>query len=420
MSVSTSRRGFIRDAAFALGGVAIGAGLGYMAAGAGQKPATVTQTITQTTTKTEVGEKKVVAGFVYVGPVSDYGWTHAHDVGREYAKSKCPWLETKIVESVEEAKVQGAIETLIGQGANIVFTTSFGFMEGTAEEAQKHPDVYFAHCSGYKSGAAGNATQNMSAYFAEFYQLYYLNGLAAGAMTETGVLGYVGAVPIPEVIRHINAFVLGAKETAKARGKNIKVYVQWLNAWFDPEGAKKAATSLVENNNADVLAFTEDTPTVLQVAESYQKKGKKVWSFSHYSDMSKEGPNAHLTGQIVNWGPIYVDFVTQVYARSWRSVDIWARIGDYMPYKWANLSNPKIESNGAVYLAPLNPVVPSEVKSLIALRWEQMKELLFEPFTGPIKDMDGRVRIKEGERATHDVLWNMDWHVEGVETPLPK
>lgn len=420
MSVEKSRRSFLRDAAFALGGVAVGAGLGYIAAGGGQAPTTQTVTKTVTQTTTQAAEKKVVAGFVYVGPVSDYGWTHAHDAGRAYAKSVCSWLDTKIVESVEEAKVQGAIETLIGQGCNIIFTTSFGFMEGTAEAAQKHPDVYFAHCSGYKSGAAGNAPQNLSAYFAEFYQLYYLNGLAAGAVTETGVLGYVGAIPIPEVIRHINAFVLGAKEAAKARGKNIKVYVQWLNAWFDPEGANKAATSLVENNNADVLAFTEDTPTVLQVAESYQKKGKKVWSFSHYSDMSKEGPNAHLTGQIVNWGPIYVDFVTQVYARNWKSVDIWARVGDYMPYKWANLSNPKVEYDGAVYLAPLNPVIPENVRALIALRWQQMKEMLFEPFTGPIKDMDGNIRLKDGERATHDILWNMDWHVEGVQTPLPK
>ena len=420
MSEKSSRRDFVKLVAAGVGGVAVGAGIGYLAAPKGSTT-TITSTTTASTTVTQTSPstQRLTAGFIYVGPVGDYGWTYAHDKGREYAKNKLAWLDTKTVESVEEAKVQGAIETLIGQGAKIIFTTSFGFMDGTAEAAAKHPDIYFAHCSGYKSGAAGNATQNLSTYFAEFYQLYYLNGLAAGAMTESGVLGYVAAVPIPEVIRHINAFVLGAQQTASVRGKTIKCYVQWLNQWFDPEGAKKAATSLVENNNADVLGFTEDTPTVLQVAESYQKQGKKVWSFSYYSDMSKEGPNAHLTGQVVNWGPIYIDFISKAYSNAWESVDYWARIGDFAPYRWANLSKVSIKSEGAVYLAPLNPVIPQDVKDLIALRWEEMKELLFEPFTGPIKDMDGKIRLKEGERATHDILWNMDWQIEGVVTPLP-
>ncbi len=402
-----------------VGGLAIGGIGGYFAGVSSVKPQ-----VKEVEKKVEVPvERKVKAGWVYVGPVGDYGWTYAHDRGRQYAEQRLPWLETIYVESVPEAEASGAIQNLLAQGADIVFTTSFGFMDPTVDAAEANPDKFFAHCSGYKSGAAGNAPQNMSAYFAEFYQLYYLNGLAAGAVTETGVAGYVAAHPIPEVIRHINAFVLGFREAAKARGfANPKAYVVWLFSWFDPGKTREAARSLVESQNADVLAFTEDSPTTLQVAQEYQDKGKKVWSFSHYSDMREYGPDAHLTGQIVNWGPIYVELVSQVYRGYWESVDIWARIGDYLPYRWRKPVEQSTagKPEGVVYLAPLHPAVPSDIANLIKLRYEEMKELLFEPFTGPIYDQDGKLRIKEGERADHDTLWNMDWFVEGIESEIPK
>jgi simple sugar transport system substrate-binding protein len=269
----------------------------------------------------------------------------------------------------------------------------------------------------------------MSAAFAEFYQLYYLNGLAAGAVTETGVIGYVGAYPTPEVVRHINAFVLGANYAYKKRtGKNIKAHVTWIFNWVAPDEARKAAIALVEEKNCDVLAFTEDTPSVLQVAEEYRKKGKSIWSFSHYSDMREYGPNAHLTGQIANWGPIYLDFYRMVATSSWISVDIWARVGDYTPYKWRKSVEQSTagQPEGIVYLAPLNPAIPSDWQTLIKQRYEEMKELLFEPFSvegnlgEPIRDQNSGVRIKAGERADHDMLWNMDWLVEYIEEPLPK
>ncbi len=399
-----------------IGGAIAGGAVGYYAGVSSVKPEKIE-------VKVPV-EKKVKAGFVYVGPVGDYGWTYAHDRGRLYAEEKLPWLETIYIESVPEAEAAGAIENLLAQGADIVFTTSFGYMDQTAEAAAKHPDKFFAHCSGYRSGAAGNAPENMSAYFAEFYQLYYLNGLAAGAVTKTGVAGYVAAHPIPEVIRHINAFVLGFREAAKARGfANPKAYVVWIFTWFDPAKAREAAVSLIESQNADVLAFTEDSPTTLQVAEEYTtKKGKRVWSFSHYSDMSSYGPNSHLTGQIVNWGPIYVDLISQVYRGYWRSVDIWARIGDYHPYRWRRPVDKSTAGTkeGVVYLAPLNPAIPSDIVAVIKERYEAMKELLFEPFTGPIYDNHGVLRLKDGERADHDILWSMDWFVEGIESEIPK
>jgi len=448
-----SRREFLGVAKnAAIGGIvaagALGAVAGYLGGSAAAPPKTVTetatvtkteaagaQTVTKTVTKTVKSTvtgagKPLKVGYVYVGPVGDYGWTYGHDRGRKWADERFgSGVESFYVENVPEAEVGGAIESLLAKGANLIITTSFGYMDQTAEYAERYPDVYFVHISGYRSGAAGNAPENMSAAFAEFYQLYFLNGLAAGAVTETGVVGYVGAFPIPEVVRHINAFVLGANYAYRRRtGRDVEAHVEWIFEWVAPDKARSAAIALIEEKNCDVLAFTEDTPAVLQVAEEYQKKGKKIWSFSHYSDMKSYGPTAHLTGQIANWGPIYLDFYRMVATNSWTSVDIWARIGDYIPYRWRR---PVEESTagqpeGIVYLAPLNPVIPGEWQLEIKRRYEEMKELIFEPFSvegnlgEPIRDQDGEVRIKEGERADHDMLWNMDWLVEYIEEPLPR
>ncbi len=374
--------------------------------------------------------EKIKAAWIYVGPVEDYGWTYGHDRGRRYvAEVFKDWLETYAVPKVSGAECLQVIDKLVAEGYKVIFATSFDFMDATYKAAEKYPDVYFVHISGYRSGAAGNAPENMSAAFAEFYQLYFLNGLAAGAVTETGVVGYVGAFPIPEVVRHINAFVLGANYAYRRRtGRDVEAHVEWIFEWVAPDKARSAAIALVEEKNCDVLMSAEDTPTVLQVAEEYQKKGKKVWSFGHSSDMRSYGPNAHLLGNIVNWGPIYLDFYRMVATNSWVSVDIWARIGDYLPYRWRKpVEKSRIdEPEGAIYFTPLNPVIPEEWQLEIKRRYEEMKELLFEPFSvegnlgEPIRDQDGEVRIKEGERADHDMLWNMDWLVEYIEEPLPR
>ncbi len=420
-----SRREFLGvTKSAAIGGVVaagiIGAAGGYLSG----------STLAPARTETVVKPEELKVGYVYVGPVGDYGWSYGHDRGRRWADEHFGTpVESFYREKVPEAEVGGAIETLMEKGAKLIITTSFGYMDTTAEYAEKYPDKYFVHISGYRSGAAGNAPENMSAAFAEFYQLYYLNGLAAGAVTETGVVGYVGAYPIPEVVRHINAFVLGANYAYKKRtGKNIKAHVNWIFSWVAPDKARSAAIALIEEKNCDVLAFTEDTPSVLQVADEYQKKGRKVWSFSHYSDMREYGPKAHLTGQIANWGPIYLDFYRMVATNSWIPVDIWARIGDYIPYRWRKSVDESTagQPEGVVYLAPLNPAIPSEWQQLIKQRYEEMKELLFEPFSvegnlgEPIRDQNGEVRISGSERADHDMLWSMDWLVEYIEEPLPK
>ncbi|MEM1999406.1 MAG: hypothetical protein QXO30_00005, partial [Candidatus Caldarchaeum sp.] len=215
----------------------------------------------------------------------------------------------------------------------------------------------------------------------------------------------------------------------KRTGRNIRAYVNWLFSWFDPGKTRQAATALVEESNADVLAFTEDSPTTLQVAEEYTtRRGRRVWSFSHYGDMTQYGPNSHLTGQIVHWGPIYLEFYRMVATNTWQSVDIWTRIGDYMPYRWRRPVDKSTagQVDGTLQLGKLNPAIPSEWQTEIKKRYEEMKELLFEPFSvegnggEPIRDQRGQVRISGTERADWDMLWNMDWFVEYVLSELPR
>ncbi|OYT52486.1 MAG: BMP family ABC transporter substrate-binding protein, partial [Desulfurococcales archaeon ex4484_217_2] len=221
--------------------------------------------------------KKIKAGWIYVGPIGDYGWTYAHNAGREYVEKRfAGTVETVYIESVPEAECLPKIESLIAEGCEI---------------------------------------DNMGTYFAELYQPYYLCGLVAGAISQTLKFGYVAAYPIPEVVRHINSWVLGIWEGLWHRYKRgdlslddlkkAEVHVKWLYSWYDPPAATDAARSLVEMYDADVLAFTEDSPATLQVAEEYQKAGRKVWSYSHYSSMIDYGPTAHLMGQLVDWGLMY-------------------------------------------------------------------------------------------------------------------
>lgn len=363
--------------------------------------------------------KPLKIGFVYVGPIGDYGWTNAHDAGRRYIEAMFPWVETTYVESVAEADCQRVAEQLVAAGNDLVFTTSFGFMDPTLTVAQNHPDKIFFHCSGYKRAP------NMGTYFAEFYQLYYLNGLMAGALTKTGKVGYVAAYPIPEVIRHINAFALGVKEVNPA----ATVEVVWIFSWYDPPKATEVAEYLI-SKGVDALAFTEDSPKVVEVAERYTKQGKQIYAFSHYSPMLKYGPESVVSGQLVHWEKIYEDIVMKV------------RLGIYNNTNLANVDYWWMLKEGAVELGgdfgvPVNPKFVNDLKAkyvddpllgrisvydLVMRRLEQMKEetVLFDPFTGPIKDQDGLVRIKAGSRASHDELWSMDWFVENViGTPTP-
>ena len=431
---------------------------------------TVTTTVTLTATPavpTWTPPKKIKAAWIYVGPVGDFGWSYMHELGRAVVASLYKdWLETTYVESVSEAALKETIETLIAKGYNVIFTTSFEFMDGTLEEAKKHPDVMFFHCSGYKRWT------NMATYFADLYQVYYLNGLIAGALTRTGKIGYVAAFTIPEVVRHINAFAIGAKEVGEQLGKDIKVYVIEIGAWFAPDRATEAARTLVTQYGVDVIAYTEDSTAIIQFAESWTKEHPEhpVYVFSHYSPGYVYGPDVVVSGQLVRWEVIYADILAKIKAGiltpyNLKNVDYW-----YLLNTGAVDLGCHVFNNGTVMR--INPkFIPmlKEIKvkdkltgetlsvyDLVMKRYYQMKFApleqplqgqaithkyenvtfidimvgkkhklkyriapIFDPFTGPLtgymKDNpEVKVKIPEGVILGHDDLWNMQWFVDWV------
>lgn len=352
-------------------------------------------------------QKTLKACFIYVGPVGDIGWTYAHDEARRIAERELPWLETKYVESVPEGNALPVIDRLVADGCRVVFTTSFGFMDQTYAAAQKYPNVIFAHASGFKR------LPNMATYMADFYQVYYLNGLMAGAVSKTGKVGYVGAFPIPELKRHISAFALGVR----AVNPKATINVKWINAWFDPAKAREAAEALIAEGN-DVLAFTEDTATVVQVAG---RKG--VPSFAHYSPMYQFAPDHVISGQLVHWNKIYVDFLRKVYNGTYtnknlQNVDYWWLLHENAVELGAQpgmIINPKF----APVLRNTNMKVGNRTVSV----FNRVNELLlamsranptFDPFTGPLTDRYGKVRVAAGKTMTVEELNSMDWVVPGV------
>ncbi len=367
---------------------------------------------------------KLKAGFIYVGPIGDIGWTFAHDQGRLYCENTFPFLETVYREAVPEPECARVIEELIAEGCKVIFTTSFGFMDPTLEAAKKHPDVFFFHCSGYKRH------KNMGTYFAEFYQLYYLNGLMAGALTKTNKVGYVAAFLIPELVRHINAFAIGVHEV----NPDAKVYViEMGTAWYDPPKARECAETLIAKG-CDVIAFTEDSPTVVQVCEEHTLKGERVLSFAHYSPMLKFGPNSCVSGQLVHWEVIYADILAKIYTGVYTTENL-----ENVDYWWM-LKEEAVEL-GADFGVPINEKFLDELKAvkvkeritgreisvyeLIFLRLKQMSEEspTFDPFTGPLygwtSSPEELVQVAApGERLGHDELWMMQyWIVPVYEAP---
>jgi len=351
-------------------------------------------------------------GFIYVGPIGDLGWTYAHDEARRICEDTFPWLETVYVESVAEGNEGLYIDKLIvEEGCDVVFTTSFGFMDGTLISAQKYPDKIFAHCSGFKRNP------NMMTYMADFYQIYYLNGLIAGALTKTNKTAYVGAFPIPELKRHMGAFAVGVRE-AKPKAE---VHIRWIYEWFSPTAAKEATEALIADG-CDVFAFTEDSPTVVQVAAE-----SGFPSFGHYSPMYQFGPDHVVSGQIAHWEEIYLDFLAKVYAGVYTAHNI-ADV-DY----WWLLKEKAVEMGSKPGML-INPVYEDKLKEthiddpvlgmisvydLVMKRLEQMSDpsMVFDPFNGPIYDRDGNLKVPEGLRMSVFELTTIDWAVDGIVGP---
>lgn len=360
-------------------------------------------------------DKKLKAGFIYVGDVGDFGWTNAHDAGRIYAEKKLPWLETVYIESVGEADSSRIIDRLVQQEkCDVVFTTSFGYMDDTIKAGKRYPETHFMHCSGFKQ------IENVGTYFADLYQMYYLNGLMAGAMSKTDKVGYVGAFPISEVVRHINAFALGVKAT----NPNAKVHVKWIYAWVGPEKAREAAEALVAEG-CDNLAFTEDTPAVIEVGQEHMEKGNPVYTYSHYSPMQAYGVDSVVSGQLVDWGIMYEKILKSLHDGTWTNADMW----------WLASENAALL--GGDFNVPVNPKFVKDLKAvsvqtadlgsisvydLVMKRYEQMQQGsdVFEPFTGPITDNTGQLQVKAGAKASKGDLLSIMYYVDNVVGTIPK
>jgi basic membrane protein A len=327
-------------------------------------------------------------GFIYVGPVGDYGWSYAHDQGRKYLETTLPDVKTTYVESVPEgADAERVLTQLARSGHKVIVATSYGYMDTMLKVAERFPDVVFLHCSGHKRRA------NMGTYFGRMYQASYLTGLVAGTMTQKKRIGYVAPIPIPEVIRITNAFVLGVRSV----NPEVNVHVVWTNAWYDPATESEAANSLLDIG-ADVIATQSDSPAPVQTAE---RRGAYGVGFN--ADASKFAPEKHLTSAIWNWGPYYVAAIKQVRAGTWKSSDEWWPIG-----------------TGIVGLSPFGPMVADTLKNLVEQRKQDLMAGRFDVFWGPIKDQSGKLRIAAGEKPADEVLLGMNWFVEGVVGTVPK
>jgi basic membrane protein A len=350
---------------------------------------------------------KLKACFVYIGPRGDIGWTYAHDQGRQLAEKALPWLETKYVESVPEGQATSTLDRLVADKCQVIFTTSFGYMDDTLAAAKKYPNVIFAHATGYKR------MPNVATYIADFYQVYYLNGLVAGAMTKSGKVGFVGTFPIPELKRHLSAFALGVK----AANPKAEVDVKWINSWFDPAKTREASEALL-SQGADILTSAEDSATGVQTAAA-----KKIPTFSHYNSMYKFSPDYVVSGHIAHWDKIYIDFLSKIHAGTYTAknlanVDYWSLLNTgavemgadngltFNPKYVAQLKAAKMTANGK------SVSVYDRVMTLLA----DMKKPkpTFDPYTGPISDRNGVLRVPAGKVSSIADLNSMSWVAPGV------
>jgi len=330
---------------------------------------------------------KVKACFVYVGSHTDGGYSEGHDKGRQYLEKELgDKVETTFVENVPEGPdAERAIERLARSGCNIVFTTSFGFMDATIKVAKKFPDVKFEHATGYKTAP------NVTTYNARFYEGRYILGRIAAKMSKSGVAGYIGSFPIPEVVMGINSFMLGAQSI----NPDFKVKIVWVNSWFDPGKEADAAKALFDQG-VDIISQHTDSPAPLQIAEERGKHG-----FGQASDMISFAPKAQLTSIVDNWGPYYVERVKALMDGTWKSQQSWEGLKDKM-----------------LVMAPYTNM-PDDVKKGAEETEQKIKDG-FNPFTGPVKKQDGSEWLKEGAVAKDEVLLGMNFYVQGIDDKLPQ
>jgi len=326
--------------------------------------------------------------FAYVGPVGDGGWTFAHDNARKALEKEFgDKIVTSFVENVpESADAERVIRDMASQGNKVIFGTTFGYMETMLKLAPEFKDVKFEHATGYKTA------DNMRTYDSRTYEGAYMAGVIAGKMSKTGTLGVVASVPIPEVIRNINSFTLGAQSS----NPKIKTKVVWVNEWFNPPKETEAATSLI-NGGADVLLQNTDSPAVLKTA---QDKGKRAFGWD--SDMTAYGPKAHLASSVINWTPYYIKATKDALEGTWTTGGVWWGVKE-----------------GAIDIVSIAEDVPAETKAKVDEVKAGLKAGTFSIWKGPLVDNTGKVILKDGEVADDKFLSGVHFYVKGVEGKVP-
>ena len=326
--------------------------------------------------------------FAYVGPVGDGGWTFAHDNARKALEKEFgDRIVTSYVESVpESADAERVIRDMAGQGNKLIFGTTFGYMEPMLKVAADHPDVKFEHATGYKTA------ENMRTYDSRTYEGAYMAGVIAGKMTQSNTLGVVASIPIPEVVRNINSFTLGAQST----NPKITTKVVWVNEWFNPPKETEAATALI-NGGADILFQNTDSSAVLQTAEKMGKRG-----FGWDSDMTAYGPKAHLGSAIIDWAPYYIKAVGEALDGKWATGQTWWGVKE-----------------GAIDLVSLAADVPEDAKAKLEEVRSGLKAGTYNIWKGPISDNTGKEVLAEGTVADDKFLGGINWYVKGVEGKVP-
>jgi simple sugar transport system substrate-binding protein len=332
-------------------------------------------------------QEKLKVGFIYVGPVGDFGWSYQHDQARQAIEKKFAGkIETSYLESVPENDSERAIEQLARTGHNLIFTTSFGYMEPTLNVAKKFPKVKFEHATGFKRA------DNVSTYAAKFHEGRYIIGQIAGKTTKTNTIGYIVSFPIPEVVAGVNAFMLGAQSV----NPNLKVKIVWVNSWFDPGKEADAAKALIAQG-ADVLVQHTDSAAAMQEAE---KAG--VHAFGQASDMAKFGPKAQLSAIVDDWTTYYSGRVQAALEGTWKSTDTWGGLAEDMVHMAAYAN------------------MPDDVKKMAEETQAAIKSGKLNPFKGPIYKQDGTLVVKEGESLSDKDVLSMNWYVKGVDDKLPQ
>jgi simple sugar transport system substrate-binding protein len=330
-------------------------------------------------------QEKIKIGFVFLGPIGDYGWTWAHNKGREAVDAALgDKVETIYVENVaEDASAIPVMRDLAQQGCKLIFTTSYGYMDQTLTVAAEFPDVKFEHCTGFKRA------DNVSTYNSRFHEGRAVLGTIAGKMSKSGTLGYLGSYKVPEVVLGVNSFLLAAQKQNPA----ATLKLVFIDSWFDPP-KEAAATETLLNLGADIVTTHTDSPAALQILEQ-----RGLYGFGQGADMSSFAPTAHLTAIEDIWGPYYILRAQAILDGTWASADTWDGMVD-----------------GTVVISPYNSAIPADVVALADEVQAGYKAGTYDIFTGPIYDQDGNLKVEEGKVMTLGELATIDWFVKGVES----